>query len=125
MLLDVAGIAVVPAAAADAGTAADFQRHSGIEILDWAFETADFLLDIPAGSLLGIPFVFEIALDYYFETKRNWDGSSIQGYTFGSRDHTEVSGKLHSSALAAEKVLKADGIRQIHAEENDNEHSLK
>ena len=128
VLLDLAGVVAVPAAAADAaGTVAGSQRHSDVDILDLAFGTADFLLaEDLAGSLLGIPLVFAgIASGYYLETMRNWDGSSIQGYMFGSRGHMEVSGRLRSSALAADTVLRANGTHQIHAEENDKNHSLK
>ena len=96
VLLDLAGVVAVPAAAADAaGTVADSQRHSDVDsFLDSAFGTADFLLgEVLAGSLFDIPLVFEIASGYYLETMRNWDGSSIQGYMFGSRGHREVAGK--------------------------------
>jgi hypothetical protein len=129
VLLDLAGVVVVPAAAADAaGTVADSQRRSDVDnFLDLAFGTADFLLgEVLAGSLLDIPLVFaEIASGYYLETMRNWDGSSIQGYMFGSRGHREVAGKLHSSALAAEKGLRVNGTLQIHVEEIGNKHSQK
>ena len=92
-----------------------------------AFGTADFLLgEVLAGSLLGIPLVFaEIASGYYLETMRNSDGSSIPGCMFGSRGHTEVSGRLRSSALAADTVLRANGTLQIHVEEIGNKHSQK